>query len=137
MAGGLGYRPQGRNHAMKTWIAPLIAASMIGGTMSQAAPLSAWATTAQPAGVWKHNGIAGPASFLYTITGGAQAEVASIHGDGSLDTWAPTSTLNLARSFAITLATTTHVYIAGGFAGGGCCGSNTETVEAAPINLDG
>jgi hypothetical protein len=122
---------------MRNWVAPFIAASMIASTVSQAAPLSTWATTAQPAGIWKHNGIAGTASFLYTITGGTQAEVAPIHGDGSLGTWAPTSTLNLARSFAITLATATHVYIAGGFAGGGCCGGNTATVEAAPINLDG
>jgi hypothetical protein len=85
------------------------------------------------------NGVAAsPRGYLYTVTAGGQAEVASVQADGSLAPWQLTSVANIDRQVAVTVATDSHVYLLGGWPYPSCCAlTDNATVEVADINPDG
>lgn len=101
-----------------------------------AASLGPWTVGTATNGSFAHNGIAGVGGNLYTVTALTQAEAAHLNPDGSLGAWTVAGSLNAARSYAITVASSTHVYVVGGF-DGLCCGASRSDTEVAAINPDG
>ena len=106
-------------------------------TVSLAAGLGPWTLGPPTNNGAAHDGVAGVPGFLYTITNGGTVEVAPIHSDGSLSPWSFTSTPDAARAFGIMVASSSHVYVAGGWTSGCCRTPDNSQVEVATISPDG